>query len=102
VGKRQATIQLTVFADGIARVMPLLIFRGVPVSKSAARRREAKRYDPPLRRSTRLIGKPARSHLVQFPQITDAEDDSGDDDDGVEYDFMHVLGLSTCPILILR
>ena len=27
--------------------------------------------------------KPARSHLVQFPQITDAEDDACDDDDGV-------------------
>ena len=27
--KRQATVQLTVFADGVARVRPLLIFRGL-------------------------------------------------------------------------
>jgi len=45
-GKRQATIQLTIFADGIARVKPLMIFCGESKSKSAARKREARRYDP--------------------------------------------------------
>ena len=43
-GKRQATIQLTIFADGIARVKPLLIFCGAVDGKSATRKREAKRY----------------------------------------------------------
>jgi hypothetical protein len=38
--KRQATIQLTVFADGIDRVMPLIIFRGTEDNTSAPRRRE--------------------------------------------------------------
>ena len=60
----------------------------------------------PLRRSTKLTGKPVRGHLVQFPQIADAEDASGDDD-GVVYDFRWsssgiyarpgiIGGLSTC------
>ena len=44
--KRQATIQLTIFADGIARVKPLLIFRGAAVSNSTSRWREVLRYDP--------------------------------------------------------
>ena len=43
---RQATIQLTIFANGIARVKPLLIFRGASESKSTARRQEVRRYDP--------------------------------------------------------
>jgi len=37
-GKRQATIQLTVFADGVSRVLPLLIFRGAVDGKSTARK----------------------------------------------------------------
>ena len=45
-GKRQATIQLTVFADGISRVLPLLIFRGAVDGKSTSRKREGKRYHP--------------------------------------------------------
>jgi hypothetical protein len=45
-GKRQATIQLTVFADGVSRVLPLLIFRGAVDGKSTTRKREAKRYHP--------------------------------------------------------
>ena len=45
-GKRQATIQLTIFADGVARVKPLIIFRGAEESKSAVRKREAEHYDP--------------------------------------------------------
>ena len=36
--KRQATIQLTIFADGINRVMPLIIFRGAENNTSAPRR----------------------------------------------------------------
>jgi len=38
-----------------------------------------------IRRSARLTGKPTRTYVVEFPQITDAEE--SDDDDGVEYDF---------------
>jgi hypothetical protein len=38
------------------------------------------------RRSARLIGKPQRSHVISFPQITDTEGDE-EDDDGVEYNF---------------
>ena len=43
--KRQATIQLTIFADGIDRVMPLIIFRGTEDNTSAPRRREEKLFD---------------------------------------------------------
>jgi len=45
-GKRQATIQLTVFADRISRVLPLLIFRCAVDGKSTSQKREAKRYHP--------------------------------------------------------
>ena len=38
----QATIQLTIFVDGINRVMPLIIFRGTEDNTSAPRRREEK------------------------------------------------------------
>jgi hypothetical protein len=44
-GKRQATMQFTIFTDGIARVLPLMIFRGKEESKTQAREREALRYD---------------------------------------------------------
>ena len=44
-GKRQATMQFTIFADGVPRVLPLIIFRGLEESKTAVRRREALRYD---------------------------------------------------------
>jgi hypothetical protein len=37
------------------------------------------------RRSARLTAKPAQTYVLQFPQITDAEE--SDEDDGVEYDF---------------
>jgi hypothetical protein len=37
------------------------------------------------RRSARLTAKPAKTYVLQFPQITDAEE--SDEDDGVEYDF---------------
>ena len=40
--KRQATIQLTIFADGIDRV---IIFRGTEENTSAPRRREEKLFD---------------------------------------------------------
>jgi len=62
--------------------------RRQPRAQLAARfspRQRGLQWGGPLRRSTKLTGKPVRSHLVQFPQITDAEDDSGDD--GVVYDF---------------
>jgi len=44
-GKRQTTMQFTIFADGVARVLPLMIFRGLENSKITIRRREALRYD---------------------------------------------------------
>jgi len=43
--KQQATIQLTIFADGIDRVMPLIIFRSTENNTSAPRRREEKLFD---------------------------------------------------------
>jgi len=43
--KRQATIQLTIFADGIDRVMPLIIFRDTENNTSAPGRREEKLFD---------------------------------------------------------
>jgi len=43
--KRQATIQLTIFADGIDHVMPLIIFRGAEKNTSAPRRWEEKLFD---------------------------------------------------------
>jgi hypothetical protein len=42
--KRQATIQLTVFAEGISRVKPLLFFRGKGLGPSILA--EMKTYDP--------------------------------------------------------
>jgi hypothetical protein len=42
--RRQATLQVCVFADGIMRVRPLLIFHGNPVGDSR-RRAEEKLYD---------------------------------------------------------
>jgi len=39
------------------------------------------------RRSARLVGKPQRSHVISFPQITDTEGDEDEDEDGLEYDF---------------
>ena len=44
--KQQATIQLTIFANGIDRVMPLIIFRGIEDNTSTPRRREEKLLDP--------------------------------------------------------
>ena len=41
-GKRQATIQLTVFADGVDRVKPTVIFRGKGLRISA---KEKQSYD---------------------------------------------------------
>jgi len=43
--KRQATIQLTIFANGIDRLMPLIIFRGTENNTSAPQRREEKLFD---------------------------------------------------------
>lgn len=43
--KRQATIQLTIFADGVARVKPLIIFRGAEEAR-APRKKEEAQYDP--------------------------------------------------------
>jgi len=37
-GKRQATMQFTTFADGVARVLPLMIFRGKEYSKTTVRK----------------------------------------------------------------
>jgi hypothetical protein len=42
--KRQGTIQLTIFADGVPRVKPLLFFRGKGVGPSVLT--EMKSYDP--------------------------------------------------------
>jgi len=42
--KRQATIQLTVFADGIPRVKPLVFFRGMGVGATIVTKRAT--YDP--------------------------------------------------------
>ena len=39
------------------------------------------------RRSARLVGKPQRSHVISFPQITDTEGDEDEDENGLEYDF---------------
>ncbi len=43
--RQQATLQVCIFADGIQRVKPLLIFHGDPIRK-APRRTEEKLYDP--------------------------------------------------------
>ena len=37
------------------------------------------------RRSARLTAKPTQTYVLEFPQITDAEE--SDEDDSVEYDF---------------
>ena len=44
-GKQQATMQFTIFADGVAHVLRLLIFLGIEVSKTTVRRCEASWYD---------------------------------------------------------
>ena len=38
-------MQFTIFADGVARVLPLLIFWGIEASKMTVRRQEASRYN---------------------------------------------------------
>jgi len=43
--KWQATMEFTIFADGVARIIPLLIFRGIEASKTTVRRRKALWYD---------------------------------------------------------
>lgn len=43
--KRQCTLQILVFADGVIRCKPLLIFRGKPISKDSRRIKEAKLYN---------------------------------------------------------
>ena len=44
-GKQQATMQFTIFADGVACILPLLIFQGIEASKMTVRWCEASRYD---------------------------------------------------------
>ena len=44
--KRQCTLQIAVFADGVPRCKPLLMFKGKPKSKDYRRRAEEKRYNP--------------------------------------------------------
>ena len=44
MNKRQGTIQLTVFADGIPRVKPLIFFRGQGIGPTVVREKES--YDP--------------------------------------------------------
>ena len=44
--KRQCTLQIIVFADGIARCKPLLMFHGKPTSKDRRRIAEMKKYNP--------------------------------------------------------
>jgi len=44
--KRQATMQFTMFADGIAHVLSLMIFQGKEDSKTTVRQHEALWYDP--------------------------------------------------------
>jgi hypothetical protein len=44
--KRQCTLQLIVFADGIPRAKPLLMFHGIENSKDTRRLREKKKYHP--------------------------------------------------------
>src|SRR6266516_386562 len=44
--KRQCTLQIIVFADGIARCKPLLMFHGKPTSKDRRRTAEMKKYNP--------------------------------------------------------
>lgn len=46
--RRQATLQVVVYADGINRCKPLLIFHGDPIGDSR-RRTEVKLYDPRVR-----------------------------------------------------
>jgi hypothetical protein len=44
--KRMCTLQICVFADGVIRIKPLLIYKGAGGKKSKALINEYKRYDP--------------------------------------------------------
>jgi hypothetical protein len=44
--KRQATLQICVFAVGVARCKPLIIFKGKETSKDHRRHAEALKYHP--------------------------------------------------------
>jgi hypothetical protein len=44
--KRMCTIQLCVFADGVLRCKPLLMFKGSNSKKDSSRRAKYKKYDP--------------------------------------------------------
>ena len=60
------------------------------LSASISARSTSKRTAPPAvgtRRSVRLVGKPQRSHVISFPQITYTEGDEDNNKDGLEYDF---------------
>lgn len=44
--KRQCTLQIAVFADGVMRIKPLLMFKGKTHSKDSRRCAEYKKYHP--------------------------------------------------------
>jgi hypothetical protein len=44
--KHICTLQIAVFADGVPRCKPLLMFKGIPKSKDYRHRAEAQRYNP--------------------------------------------------------
>jgi hypothetical protein len=47
--KRQATLQVIVFADGVNRCKPLLIFKGKPGKGNKNRRLEIAKYHPAVK-----------------------------------------------------
>ena len=84
----------TVVADG--DLLPTPSPAAPPTSRSTARCAVVPSPEPAApailpavgtRRSARLVGKPQRSHVISFPQITYTEGDEDEDEDGLEYDF---------------
>lgn len=59
--------------------------REIGKAKKGRGRGKAAAASTSTRRSARLTAKPAQTYVVEFPQITDAEE--SDEDDGVEYEF---------------
>ena len=44
--RRQCTLQIMVFADGVLRCKPLLMFKGKPGAGDSRRKNERKKYHP--------------------------------------------------------
>jgi hypothetical protein len=91
-GHQAPSTAAVIGGDSLSTPSPAASQAAAPTVRRAAApgREPAAPAVPPAvgtRRSARLVGKPQRSHVISFPQITDIEGDEDEDEDGLEYDF---------------